>query len=242
MQHTTALIARRMAQRRLQAGRVSSSLARRAGVGAALMLAAGMVAWGLSSLSFDPPAPKRQVARIALLPDTPPPPPPPPPKEQKKEEPTPQARPQPRPDDAPKPQAPANEPLKMEGAAGDGPSAFAAGAVSNDYRGGPVSTGPAASAPNVADRAAERLYANTVRQLLQADIERRLAPEAGEQSATFALWIGADGSIDRWEADAAQAPLKTALDASADSLRLPAPPTALAQQPLRFRLTVRAGA
>lgn len=234
MHHTTSLIARRQAR-----GRISPTLLRRLGIGLTLALASGVMAWGLSQLSFESSAPKRQVARIALMPDTPPPPPPPP-KEQKKEEPTPQARPQPQREEAPKPQ-PANEPLKMEGAAGNGPSAFAAGPVSSDYQGGPVSVGAAASAPGVADRAAERLYANTVRQLLQGEIERRMAPEAGELSANFALWVSADGRIARWESDADKAPLKTALDASAETLRLPAPPT-LSQQPMRFRLTVRAGA
>ena len=93
----------------------------------------------------------------------------------------------------------------------------------------------------MADRAAERLYANTVRQLLQGEIERRLASDAGELSANFALWVAPDGRIARWEADAAAPPLKTALEASAEALRLPAPPAA-SQQPMRFRLTVRAGA
>jgi len=238
MHHTTAVIARRRALRQFERGRVSPQLMRQIGVGAGLLLFTGLVAWGLSRMSFDSPGPKRQVARIALMPDAPPPPPP---KETPKETPRAEARPQPRPDEAPKPQPAANEPLKMEGAAGDGPSAFAAGAVTNEYRGGPVAVGGAASAPNVADRAAERLYANTVRQLLQGEIERRLAPEAGELSASFALWIGADGRIARWETDADTPPLKTALDASAETLRLPAPPTQ-SQQPMRFRLTVRAGA
>ncbi|WP_374569268.1 hypothetical protein [Ideonella sp.] len=232
MSHTTPLIAHRPPH-------PPRRLLRRFTVGLALVLATGMMAWGLSRLSFDAPTPKRQVARIALMPDTPPPPPPP--KEKKKEELAPQARPQPQREEAPKPQPPANEPLKMEGQAGNGPSAFAAGSVSNDYRGGPVAVGGAASAPGVADRAAERLYANTVRQLLQGEIERRMSPDAGELSANFALWVGADGRIARWESDAGQAPLKTALDASAESLRLPAPPT-LSQQPMRFRLTLRAGA
>ena len=80
-----------------------------------------------------------------------------------------------------------------------------------------------------------------MRQLLQGEIERRMAPEAGELSANFALWVSADGRIARWESDADKAPLKTALDASAETLRLPAPPS-LSQQPMRFRLTVRAGA
>lgn len=240
MHHTTALIARRHALQRNQRGRVSPRLMRQIGLGAGLLLFTGLVAWGLSTLSFDTPSPKRQVARIALVPDTPPPPPPPP-KETPKEAPRPEARPQPRPDEAPKPQPPADEPLKMEGEAGTGPSAFAAGTVTSDYRGGPATVGGAASSPGVADRAAERLYASTVRQMLQGEIERRLAPEAGELSATFELWVSADGRIARWEADAAAPPLKTALAASAEALRLPAPP-ASSQQPMRFRLTVRAGA
>ncbi|HEX5682701.1 MAG TPA: hypothetical protein VFY73_01590 [Ideonella sp.] len=240
MHHTTSLIAGRRTARRHETGFASRLLLRRLAIGLGLALATGVMAWGLSRLSFDSPAPKRQVARIALMPDTPPPPPPPP-KEQKKEEPVAQARPQPQREEAPKPQPPANEPLKMEGEAGSGPSAFAAGNVSNDYRGGPVAVGAAASAPGVADRAAERLYANTVRQLLQGEIERRMSPDAGELSANFALWVSSDGRIARWESDADKTPLKTALDASAETLRLPAPPT-LSQQPMRFRLTLRAPA
>lgn len=239
MHHTTVLIARRQARRAHEAGRASPQLMRQLAIGAAVLLALALIVWGVSRMDFSAPEPRRQVARIALMPDTPPPPPPPPPKEAPKESPK-EARPQPQAKESPKPPAPANEPLKMEGAAGDGPSAFAAGTVNNDYRGGPVASGPAASG-SVADRAAERLYANTVRQLLQAEIERRLPNDAGELSAQFALWVAADGRITRWESDAEALALKNALAASADQIRLPQPPTAAAQ-PMRFRLTVRAGA
>lgn len=238
MHHTTALIARRQAQRAHQAGRASPRLVRQVAIGSSVLALVLLIGWGVSRLKFDSAEPRRQVARIALMPDQPPPPPPPPPKEPPRETPR-EAKPQPQAPDTPKPQPPANEPLKMEGAAGDGPSAFAAGSVSNDYRGGPTAAGPAASG-GVADRAAERLYASSVRQLLQAEIERRLPADAGELSAQFALWVAPDGRITRWESDAGPPALQSALAASAEQLRLPQPPAATAQ-PMRFRLTVRAG-
>lgn len=250
MHHTTLLIARRQAlrlrQRRVHAeGRISPLLLQRLALALVAMAVVAGLVWALKNWAGGTSQPKRQVARIALLPDTPPPPPPPPPKE-RPEPPKTEAKPTPQVDNTPKPPAPANEPLKMEGAAGNGPSAFQSGAVTQDYKGGaPQIGGAAASATAPADRAAERLYAGTVRQLLRDEIERQLSPEAGELTAAFALWIAGDGRITRWELDAPAADagregaLKVALDRSADQLRLPTPPAVA--QPMRFRLTVRAG-
>ena len=189
--------------------------------------------------------PKRQTVKIAVLPDTPPPPPPP--KEEKRPEPKPEEN-KPQPQEQKVVEAPPEaQQLKMEGAAGDGPSAFQAGAVTQDYRGGPPQIGGAAASASagLGDRAAERLYAGTVRQLLRDEMERQLSAEAGELSAGFALWISGDGRITRWELDGPaddtrrDGALRIALDRSADQLRLPSPPAVA--QPLRFRLTVRAG-
>jgi hypothetical protein len=213
------------------------------------LLLSGLVA-GLAvvarTMLTAPAKPQRQVAKISILPDTPPPPPPreepkrPPPKDEMK-----QVRPQ----EQPKPQAaPAQDaPLKMEGAAGNGESMFSAGSVTQDYQGGPSSSGPAAStvgalsAP-VSDRAAERLYANSARQLLRDEIERQLRPEAGEVTASFALWVDAEGRIRRFElapeASERAGDLQQALDGTARTLKLPPPGTL--PQPMRFRLTVRA--
>lgn len=224
--------------------------ARHAAVGGAVLVAIALAVWGLRSLARDAGAPKRQVARIAVLPDTPPPPPPPP-KERKQEPPRPEKLAQPTPETLkPPPPTEAAAPLKMEGAAGNGPSAFAAGAVTQDYRGGaPTIGGNGASAPagDASRRAQERLYASSVRQLLRDELERQLSPDAGELTAAFALWIEGSGRIRRWEIDAREtaldpqreAALKLALDRSAGQLQLPAPPAA--EQPMRFRLTVRAG-
>ena len=205
-----------------------------------------LLAMGIRQLMSGATAPARQVARIAILPDTPPPPPPPP-KERKEEPPKPDKSPAPVPENLAKPPPAADqEALKMEGAAGNGPSAFAAGSVSQDYRGGAPVVGAAASSAGTRglDRAQERLYAGSVRQALRDELERQLSTDAGELSAGFALWIDTEGRISRWELDGAdggsQQALTVALERSAQRLQLPAP--AGITQPLRFRLTVRAGA
>ena len=218
----------------------------------ALAVVAGLAAlialggWLKQRLS-TPDAPHRQVARISILPDTPPPPPPPPPRE----EPKPQQRDNkpPPPDAAPKAApVPDNAPIKMEGAAGDGPSPFAAGSVAKDYQGGAPATGPAASAAAGgtgvnSDRAQDRFYAQSARQQLQAEIERHLRGDAAELSASFSVWVGRSGAIERFELLPGSNPrddadLRAALDETARGLRLAPPPGALTQ-PMRFRLKVR---
>lgn len=207
-------------------------------------LALAVLTWAFQGLGSASGPPARQVARIAILPDTPPPPPPPPP-ERKPEAPKDEARSVPTPQPQARPETPpADAPLKMEGPAGTGPSAFSAGSVTSDYSGGTPKVGGVAASATTADRAGERLYANSVKQALQREIDRHLDASAGEIAANFAIWIGADGRIDRWLLDpgneaAQDAALRTALERSALALRLPPPPPAAAQ-PLRYRLTVRA--
>jgi len=220
--------------------RVLAGLALLAGLCALLALG-----WWLKQTLSREDAPRRQVARIAILPDTPPPPPPPPPKD----EPKPPARDDkpPPPDAAPRPQPtpePANAPIKMEGAAGDGPSAFAAGSVANDYKGGTPAVGASAAGTGVvSDRALDRFYAQSARQQLQAEIERHLRGDAAELTARFALWVDRSGAIQRVDLVPSgnardDADLRAALDEATRTLRLPQPPAALVQ-PMRFRLNVR---
>jgi hypothetical protein len=138
----------------------------------------------------------------------------------------------------------ADAPLKMEGPAGNGPSAFAGGAVTQDYKGGPVSSGPAGGGTQ-SDRAQERFYANTARQLLRDELDRRLGGDISALVVNVSLWIGPDGAIRRFELQPsgnarADAELRTALDDTTQALRLPPLPanTSFAQ-PMRFRLTLR---
>ena len=209
---------------------------------AVIALLVGAAMW-IKSMTGGPAAAKRQTAKISILPDTPPPPPPPPPKEKPeppKDQPKQVMREEQLKQDAPKP---ANEPIKMDGPAGDGPSAFAAGTVNNEYKGGaPVVGAPGGAGGNVADRAQERFYANSVRQLLHDEIEKNLRSDAGELTATFSVWIEPDGSIRRFElvptGDAARdTDLRFAFDQTSRRLRLPAPSGL--PQPMRFKLSVR---
>lgn len=216
-------------------------LLRLAAAGAAVLLVAGL-AWWLGKPSDSQGPPKRQVSKIAILPDTPPPPPPPPkedkpvPKEQPaqvREETVKQA-------EAPKP---ANEPIKMEGAAGDGASAFAAGPVRNEYAGGAPSTGsPAAAMGTASDRALDRFFANSARQLLRDELEKHLKDDIRQAQAEFTLWVERSGAIQRYQLEPTgderlDGELRAALDQTQRSLRLPIPPAAL--QPMKFRLTLR---
>ncbi|MET3120920.1 protein TonB [Oxalobacteraceae bacterium GrIS 2.11] len=91
-----------------------------------------VIAWGLHALMGTKSNTKQKQPKISLL-APPPPPPPPPPKFEKKIEPPKDAKEvkvdQPQPKN--EPPAPAPE-LKMEGAAGDGPSAFGSGKITSD--------------------------------------------------------------------------------------------------------------
>jgi hypothetical protein len=215
--------------------------------GLRLALAAGallllvLVIVGIRSLLSAQTAPKRQVAKISLLPDTPPPPPPPKPDKPPEPKEAPKQAPrqdEPKAADAPKP---AEAPLKMEGPAGTAASPFQAGSVSNDYKGGTPASGPAGGTGS--DRAQARFYANTARQMLRDEIERRFNGDATDLVANFELWIAGDGAIQRYALQPTgnarnDSDLRAALDETVRTLRLPPPPAI--SQPLRFKLSVRA--
>ena len=220
-----------------------SAARRRLAAGAGAVLALALVAvlvWWLKSLVGAPPSAARQVARVVLLPDTPPPPPPPqtPPEPRDAPKPAPRAE-APKPD-APKP--PADAPLKMEGAAGDAPSAFQAGTVTEEYKGGPVTVGGEGGGQTLANRTEQRLYAATARQLLRNELEQRLGQSSSPLVAEFRLWVAGDGALARYEivpsGDAERdRTLDAALAQAQERLHLPPPPAL--EQPLRFRLTLR---
>ncbi|MDC8784043.1 TonB C-terminal domain-containing protein [Roseateles koreensis] len=217
----------------------------RGAVALAFVAVVALVAWTVSHMKVSG-APKHQVAKISILPDTPPPPPPPPKDEKKPEPPKDEPKQVMREEqlkqaEAPKP---ANEPIKMEGAAGDGPSAFAGGSVGREYSGGTPATGAAGGGLGTnSDRAQERFYANTVRQMLRDAVERHFKSDATQATAEFSIWVARDGGIGRYElrptGDARlDEALTAALDETTRALKLPAPPLAAAQ-PMKFRLNLR---
>ncbi len=159
-----------------------SGWSRRIAVAVVLVVVTGVIWGAFKFVGNGPPAAKRQVARIALLPDVPPPPPPPPPRA--KIEPKTETRQQQL--DKPKLDTPPAPPVvKMEGQAGDGPSPFAAGEVRNDYIGGDVGAGSRYAG-----------YVGRVAQLVQEELARRNLRIA---SARVFLWLRADGTVDRYE-------------------------------------------
>lgn len=199
----------------------------------------GLGVWLLSGTSAKAPSAKKQTVAIKVLPDTPPPPPPkpedkpPPPKEEPK---------QVMQMDAPKVQTPQQAPaqLKMEGAAGDGPSAFAAGQVSKDYVGGPIGGGTGTGTQS--SRAQFQFFFNSAKQQLKDEIERHLRSDAPELTAVFLIWIDGNGAIRRVAVEPsgraeADAQVRAALDEATRDLRLPPPPDL--PQPLKFRLRLR---
>lgn len=156
---------------------------RRAGAAAAILALVALILWAGMRLSRGSKSPHHQVAKIALLPDTPPPPPPPPP-EKPKIEPKVENKQQleKKQDVPPEPQV-----VKMEGAAGEGPSPFAAGEVKNDYIGGDIGNGSGELFAN---------YAGHVAQFLQEELTRRKVKVG---SARVVLWLSAEGGIQRYE-------------------------------------------
>jgi type IV secretory pathway VirB10-like protein len=225
-----------------QAGALRTWALRIAVAAVALVAVAALALW-LRGMLSSPTRHKQQMARITVLPDAPPPPPPP------KMEKPPEAKEQPKqvmrdevpqPVDAPKP---ADAPIKMDGPAGDGPSAFAAGTVNKEYQGGAPSVGGAGGGTrSAADRSLARFYASNARQTLTDDLDRRYSGDATTLTAEFALWVAADGSLQRYELKATgdarrDAELRAALDQTVAAIRLAPPPDMV--QPLRFRLNIR---
>lgn len=214
--------------------------AKRVAIGVAVIAAFALLFWGIGQIKLSGgAAPKRQTVKI-MLPDTPPPPPPPK-QEEKKPEPKEEAKPTPQVEQKPieAPPQPAQA-LKMEGAAGDGPSAFASGNVSKDYEKGQAITGPAGG--TASDRAKYQFYVTSMKQMLKDALERNLQTDEKRVTVTFSLWIDADGHIKRYEFsplanDKAQAEVQAAFDKAARDTKLP-PPAADMAQPLRLRMTL----
>lgn len=192
----------------------------------------GLIAWVVMSQMGGKSGKARKPPVVTLLPDKPPPPPPPP-KEEKKPEPKEDKKEvkveSPK---APVPQPAQNEPLKMEGAAGDGNSAFGAGTVGREYTGGTVG----------ATGMQQGLYAGRLQRHLQEQLGRNRKLKESDYRVTLRIWLRRDGSVDK--AELAQSTGSEALD---DLLRealmqigamREAPPENM-PQPIRIRVTAR---
>jgi periplasmic protein TonB len=165
-------------------------------LGATLLLA--LAAYGIYKMVSESAPVKTKAPKISLIPNTPPPPPPPP-KEEKKIDPPKEQKEvkldQPAP---PKeaPAAPASQELKMDGPAGDGPSAFSSGAITRDDlsnlgKGGtPASNGPFNAFKNYAT-------------LIKGEMQRHLARTKDLRQLNYRVevrvWVARDGHMLRHE-------------------------------------------
>lgn len=204
---------------------------------ALLMVAGGWLLY--KNMGSSAKAPRAQTVKIAVLPDTPPPPPPP--KEEKRPEPKPEEN-KPQPQEQPKQvDAPEPQQLKMEGAAGDGPSAFGAGAVNSEYKGGAVMTGGGGG--TLADKMAANGFGNAARRELNDFLNRDQAlRRGGDYRLPVSLWVRADGSIERFQLDNASGnnEVDTRIRQALAQFRgFRNPPPAGLPQPIRLQVTNR---
>ncbi len=184
--------------------------------------------------------------KISLIPTAPPPPPPPPPREEKRPEPPREQKEVRMEQVEQKNETVPDQSLKMEGAAGEGPSVFGGGKVSNEDMSrigapGAAAGGPASGGSN---RMQFAMFTNSAQQLLHDEIKKRLADKTRGRDfrASYKIWLDPDGSIKRFELTPTgnsdvDEDLRAAL-AEVRSLRL-APPADM-PQPLRFLFTSRA--
>jgi protein TonB len=191
---------------------------RRILIGCVMLCLVGAVVWGGMNLGHGASGPKRQVARIMVLPDTPPPPPPPEEKRPPKEE-------QPKQQvETPKPQVqPEPEQLKMTGPAGEGPSEFAAGEVKQDYIGGDIGNGSRYGA-----------YVARVEERIQLELTRH---KIHTGSVKLFLWLAPDGSIQRYTVQGGDADTERSVRlALAELNRLDEAPLADMPMPIGLRI------
>ncbi len=154
---------------------------------------------GVKSMGSGGGTAKRQTVKIAVLPDTPPPPPPPP-KEEKKPEPEKQED-KPVPQEVPKPQdvPPEPAPIKMEGAAGDGPSAFQSGGVSTEYKGGDPNGTGGGGAP--ANRLQFAFFTKQLTRHIQTALAKDKDVKGRDYQLNVRVWLDKDGRFQRVELD-----------------------------------------
>jgi protein TonB len=213
------------------------------------LLVLGLLAWGLMSLmgKSDKPAQKKP-PKITLV-TPPPPPPPPPPKIEKKPDP-PKEQKEVKVDQAvvKQEQAPPTPELKMEGAAGDAPSAFSAGKVTNEDMSkigksatGPVGTGGPSGAIGSKSSMLNPLanYANMLKGEMQRYLSKNNALKRRRYAIDVSVWVSVGGGMERFEL------LGTTGDADTDAAikkaisELPgftqAPPAGM-PQPIRLRI------
>lgn len=159
--------------------------------GVLALLVVGLGVFIYSQMGSASKGPKRQTVKIAVLPDTPPPPPPPP-KEEKRPEPKPEEN-KPQPQEQKQVEAPPEpQQLKMEGAAGDGPSAFSAGSVTQEYQKGEIGSGVGGTAVNKMQFA---LFTNQLQKHISSSLAKDPSIKLGDYRVRVNVHLEASGTF-----------------------------------------------
>jgi protein TonB len=153
-----------------------------------------VVAFGLKSLLGGHGTSVKKPPKISLLPATPPPPPPPP-KEEKRPEPKEQKEVKLEQVEK-KDEPPADPSLKMEGAAGDGPSMFAAGKVTNEDL-SRIGAGTGAVGGGLLNPF--NTYANAIKTELQRHLGRRTDLKRRQYKIEVRVWVADNGRLKNFE-------------------------------------------
>ena len=210
-----------------------------------VLLVVALIAGGwlmLSKLLSGKVGGKKPVTTVKLLPDTPPPPPPPPkepPKEQPKEQPKEIKMEQPKPVETPQPPA---EALKMEGAAGDGPSPFGAGTVNNEYKGGAVNTKIGGTGSGSAKRQQYNWFAGLIESKIHEALAKDPKLSVGSYKVLLNIWLTPEGKIQEYKLAGSSGDAETddRIKAVMDALPpLTEPPPEDMPQPVKLRMTAR---
>jgi len=202
-------------------------------MGVVIIVILALVGWGMYSMLGGKSTGTKKPPKISLIPSTPPPPPPPP-KEEKRPEP-PKEQKEVKMNEEKKEQPPADPSLKMEGAAGDGPSMFAAGKVTSEdlshLGSGGAGGGGLVNPFNT--------YAMTIKGELQRQLAKRSELKRRQYKVEVLLWVADDGHLKHFELVGSSKD-----DETDDSIRtvlaaLPSfsePPPAKMPQPIKLRI------
>lgn len=200
-------------------------------IAAGVLAVMGLIFWSAQGLFTGKPAKPKVPPKISLVPDRPPPPPPKP--EEKRPEP-PKTEQKEMKVDQPKeaPPQPQSESLKMEGMAGDGPSAFQSGSVTNEDL---SKVGPGGDFGGAFSN-----YAQMVKRRVEQSLSRVNALRGFPYKVEVRVWVGTAGAINRAElVDSTGNPeVDSALRSALKDLpTLAEVPPAGMPQPVRLRLT-----
>lgn len=171
---------------------------RQIGLIAGALLVLALLAWAISGLLGHKSGPAPKAPKISLIPTTPPPPPPPP-KEDKRPDPPKQDKQEINQPAPPKEAAPApSQDLKMDGPAGDGPSAFSSGKITNDDLSQiGKGTGPAQPVAGLFNPFTN--YATGIKGELQRYLARNKELRQRAYKVDVQLWVGSNGALSRYE-------------------------------------------